>query len=153
MNKNKDSLDQVQQITLDKLDNDELSALYLQYDDESAEFAQVKEEMLRRGFIFQSRTPATKDTVGVMSRNVHYPALRLISVSFRVYAWLVLLAGVGVFIVSLNKDDLNVWGIVGLVVGLYNLIICYAIAELLIVFSDISITARKILIRLNKKGT
>lgn len=92
-----------------------------------------------------------KNTIVVKNTDVHYPAIRLISIVVRVYAWIVLLAGAVAFIASLNEDITIIMGIIALVVGSFNFIVCYAISESLVVLADISISARKILTSLNKK--
>ncbi len=83
---------------------------------------------------------------------VHYPALRSYSRIFRMLAWLSLIIGVFVFFAVVMDGHTEPFpGIVALLFGVFSNVIFQTISELLKVFTDISISAREILIHMTEK--
>lgn len=74
---------------------------------------------------------------------VHYPAIRVISIVLQIFAFLVLIAGL-IGAKYIFKSDIDMWklGIVILILAVTNALILLAIAELIIVLADISISTR-----------
>ena len=74
---------------------------------------------------------------------VHYPAIRVISIVLQIFAFLVLIAGL-IGAKYIFKSDIDMWklGIVILILAVTNALILFAIAELVKVFTDISISTR-----------
>jgi len=74
---------------------------------------------------------------------VHYPALRVISVLFQIFAILLFAAGlIAAMVIFKSFEDYWPLGLLILVVAISNAIILLAIAEVVKVFADISISTR-----------
>lgn len=88
---------------------------------------------------------------------VKYPAVSTISGFFNLLAYIFLGAGVLAFVMTLANTMHNdtaealIVGAIALVVGGFCYLCCKAISELLIMFTDISISAREILIHMTEK--
>lgn len=90
---------------------------------------------------------------------VKYPAVGTISGFFNILAYLFLGAGVLAFVVTLantmnsNTAEAMIMGVIALAAGGLSFLCFKAISELLIMFTDISFSAREILIHLTEKDT
>jgi len=74
---------------------------------------------------------------------VHYPAVRVISIVLQIFSFFVFAAGL-ICAIFIFASELPIWefGIVILVIAVTNALILLAIAELIMVLADISISTR-----------
>ncbi len=81
--------------------------------------------------------------MNIYYKPVHYPALRVISIVLEIFSFLVFAAGlIGAIVISKVEGDLWPFGILALVGTIASAILLLAIAELVKVFADISISTR-----------
>ena len=74
---------------------------------------------------------------------VHYPALRVISTVLQIFSFLIFAAGlISAIFIFTSLDSVWQLGIVVLVIAISNSLLLLAIAELVIVLADISISTR-----------
>lgn len=74
---------------------------------------------------------------------VHYPAVRVISIVLQIFSILVFAAGlIGSIFMFTSDDDIWELGIITLGIAITNALLLLAIAELIIVLADISISTR-----------
>lgn len=82
-------------------------------------------------------------TMKAYYKQVHYPALRVISIVLQIFSILVFAAGlIGSIFMFTSDDDIWELGIITLGIAITNALLLLAIAELIIVLADISISTR-----------
>lgn len=88
---------------------------------------------------------------------VNYPAVSTISGFFNILAYIFLGAGILAFVVTLavtmqnNTAEALLIGVIALAAGGFSYLVYKAISELLVMFTDISFSAREILIHLTEQ--
>jgi len=81
--------------------------------------------------------------MNIYYKPVHYPALRVISIVLEIFSFLMVVTGlIGAIVISKVEGDLWPFGILALVGAIVSAIILIAIAELVKVLADISISTR-----------